>query len=401
MLNKTAKLSLVTILAIILISVLFFINTKAEHTLKIDKKYLWSNPYIISLNGIFDDANHLKTSMHRTNRIVHFSARTQNAQIQYIVLHHAAAISLEETIQWCLDANTKVSAHYVIDKDGSIHQFVDEKYKAWHAGLGSFAPYCALNPDFKLESLNNNSIGIVVVNNGYEVLTQQQIDATDKLCSHLRKKYHIKPHKVIHNLDWNNSKIDISPYWPAKEFANRSLGIYPAQNSDTKQDGNLLPEHVDEFITQATQLLAIDNNNPARLKAVFLFALRMYGYDINIDDIKALIHTNIANDNIMEIIRNYKIKFCADQILTNPDVINAWNQYGIKEEMLILDDQTKQHLLMLTNNNIAIDKTDILKILSVIEQIQNIDSQFNKQKYIEHFITQFADSYKSQANTAN
>lgn len=55
-------------------------------------------------------------------------------QITLGVIHYTGSSSMEGTLSWFKNSNSKVSAHYVIDEDGSIVQFGDREDILWHAG---------------------------------------------------------------------------------------------------------------------------------------------------------------------------------------------------------------------------------------------------------------------------
>ena len=57
------------------------------------------------------------------------------------------------------DPAAKVSAHYLIDEDGSVVQLVPEERRAWHAGVSAWQGRARLN---------DCSIGIELVNPGHE-----------------------------------------------------------------------------------------------------------------------------------------------------------------------------------------------------------------------------------------
>ena len=64
-----------------------------------------------------------------------------------------------------------VSPHYFVTKEGKILQLVDEKLKAWHAGLGNFSPNSKLlnRSNIAIENnLNSYSLGIEIENSGNE-----------------------------------------------------------------------------------------------------------------------------------------------------------------------------------------------------------------------------------------
>ncbi len=62
----------------------------------------------------------------------HHNSRN-GAQIRRIVLHYTTGRAVAGTISWFLNPVSKVSAHYVIARNGDIYQMVREADAAWHA----------------------------------------------------------------------------------------------------------------------------------------------------------------------------------------------------------------------------------------------------------------------------
>lgn len=100
----------------------------------------------------------------------------------------------------------RISPHYMIDKDGSITQYVDESNRAWHAGK-SF---------WKNETdVNSASIGIELVNNGIEPFDDHQIESLITLCKKIKRKYGIDDHDIIGHSDIApGRKSDPGPLFP-------------------------------------------------------------------------------------------------------------------------------------------------------------------------------------------
>ena len=77
--------------------------------------------------------------------------------INSIILHFTASATLVGTLKWFMDPVARVSAHYVIGRDGAVVQLVKEQDKAWHAGAA------LLEGDPRVNSM---SLGIELVNWG-------------------------------------------------------------------------------------------------------------------------------------------------------------------------------------------------------------------------------------------
>lgn len=77
-----------------------------------------------------------------------------------------------------------VSSHYLIGRDGTIYQLVDEKDIAFHAGK-SFLPDGS-------SGINTRSIGIELVTNQTDSPTPAQLSQVVALVKHLKTKYPVK-----------------------------------------------------------------------------------------------------------------------------------------------------------------------------------------------------------------
>jgi hypothetical protein len=77
-----------------------------------------------------------------------------------------------------------VSAHYLIGRDGTVYQLVEENNIAYHAGQSSV-------PDGRT-GVNNFSIGIEMVNTKEDRLTSPQYESLNSLIGLIEGKYKIK-----------------------------------------------------------------------------------------------------------------------------------------------------------------------------------------------------------------
>lgn len=146
----------------------------------------------------------------------HFNERT--CAIDMIVLHATATDTLEKTFYYLIEKEEqpRVSAHYVIDRDGTIYQLVDDSKRAWHAGIGQWGTVTA--------DLNSHSIGIefqcpAAGPQAFGEFTPAQIDAGRTLCKHLMTKYHIAPQNVVAHSDIApDRKYDPGLTFPFEQF---------------------------------------------------------------------------------------------------------------------------------------------------------------------------------------
>jgi hypothetical protein len=99
--------------------------------------------------------------------------------IKRIVLHYTTTRSDQSTISWFANPAARVSAHYLVSRDGTIYQFVSDGNKAWHAA-----------------GQNSDTIGIENSAAPGDTLTPAQEAALVKLCRFLMAEYRIPPAAV-------------------------------------------------------------------------------------------------------------------------------------------------------------------------------------------------------------
>ncbi|ETO91203.1 MAG: N-acetylmuramoyl-L-alanine amidase [Candidatus Xenolissoclinum pacificiensis L6] len=131
-----------------------------------------------------------------------FRART--SEVPFIILHHTV-IDLNQTLQAFMNPSSKVSSHYVIAKDGDIHAMVPLQKAAFHAGVSTWKKY---------KNLNNYSVGIELVNSGYEPFTDNQYISVVETINLIRKSYPIQDSCILSHSDIApDRKIDVSSYF--------------------------------------------------------------------------------------------------------------------------------------------------------------------------------------------
>ena len=79
--------------------------------------------------------------------------------ISMVVLHYTGMRSAQEALDRLTDPAAEVSAHYLIDEDGTVTRLVPEGKRAWHAGRAYWRG---------ISDVNSASIGIELVNPGHE-----------------------------------------------------------------------------------------------------------------------------------------------------------------------------------------------------------------------------------------
>lgn len=136
----------------------------------------------------------------------------------FVIIHHTAQNSCEQTLRTFTLERTKVSAHYVICKDGTVHHMLNDYFRAWHGGIAKWGN----NSD-----INSSSIGIEIDNNGFEPFEPQQINSLLNLLATLKNKYKIPAANFIGHGDIAPTrKNDPNIYFPWATLAEKGFGIW-------------------------------------------------------------------------------------------------------------------------------------------------------------------------------
>ena len=155
-----------------------------------------------------------------------FNERKIEGGPSFIIIHYTNMTSAEAAIDRLCDPAAEVSAHYLIDHDGTITQMVEEGSRAWHAGVSFWDG---------VHDLNSHSIGIELDNpghaHGYRSFPARQMTALIQLCRDIKTRHPIRPDRVLGHSDIAPSRPDkIDPGilfdWPT--LANAGIGLYPA-----------------------------------------------------------------------------------------------------------------------------------------------------------------------------
>jgi N-acetylmuramoyl-L-alanine amidase len=122
--------------------------------------------------------------------------RGGRARIDMLVLHYTGMRTAGEAIGRLCDPAARVSAHYVIEEDGTIWRLVPETRLAFHAGRSCWAGR---------SDLNHVSIGIEIANPGHDAgapaYPERQIAATIGLAHDIVERWRIAPERVLAHSD--------------------------------------------------------------------------------------------------------------------------------------------------------------------------------------------------------
>lgn len=136
----------------------------------------------------------------------------------FVIIHHTAQNSTEQTLKTFTTPRTSVSAHYVIGRDGKVYHMLNDYLRAWHAGTGKWGN----NTD-----INSSSIGIELDNNGAEPFSDLQINSLLSVLEMLKKKHGIPTANFIGHSDIAPTrKVDPNPTFPWKKMAENGFGLW-------------------------------------------------------------------------------------------------------------------------------------------------------------------------------
>lgn len=145
---------------------------------------------------------------------MHYDLRRPN----YVIIHHTAQNSVAQTVRTFQVPHSKVSAHYVIGRDGQVIQMLNDYDRAWHAGKSKWG---------SLTDINSASIGIELDNNGREIFPDAQINSLLILLDTLKNKYYIPQVNFIGHADIAPTrKDDPNITFPWKKLAEKGFGIW-------------------------------------------------------------------------------------------------------------------------------------------------------------------------------
>jgi len=177
---------------------------------KIYRKQLKSYGKLLRKYPLDDSVNNSPYWAGTTN----FDLRRPN----FVIIHHTAQNSCDQTLKTFTLERTKVSAHYVICKDGTVYHMLNDYLRAWQAGISKWG---------NTTDINSSSIGIELDNNGFEYFTEPQINSLIQLLGRLKRAYNIPAANFIGHGDIApGRKVDPNWRFPWKQLADSSFGYW-------------------------------------------------------------------------------------------------------------------------------------------------------------------------------
>lgn len=150
----------------------------------------------------------------------------EGAPVTMLVLHYTGMRSAQEAIDRLRDPQAQVSAHYVVEESGTIHQLVQEEMRAWHAGVSAWRG---------VRQVNAHSIGLEIVNPGHEfgyrAFPAVQMNAVVELCQGILVRHPgIEPRNVVGHSDVAPTrKEDPGELFDWEGMAKQGIGLWPGE----------------------------------------------------------------------------------------------------------------------------------------------------------------------------
>ncbi|MGH7088775.1 MAG: N-acetylmuramoyl-L-alanine amidase, partial [Stellaceae bacterium] len=140
-----------------------------------------------------------------------------------LILHYTGMESAAAALARLTSPEAAVSAHYLIDEDGTVLRLVAEERRAWHAGLSSWRGR---------HDVNGASIGIELVNPGHEwgyrTFPDPQIAGCEVLCRDILARHPIPARHVLGHSDVApERKQDPGELFPWARLARAGIGLWP------------------------------------------------------------------------------------------------------------------------------------------------------------------------------
>ena len=165
------------------------------------------------------------------------------------------------------DKNSKVSAHYLISREGIIYNLLCPKYKAWHAGKSKWK---------NSTNINDYSIGIELENKGhdfgYSNFSMKQYNSLRNLIFFFKKNFKIFDKNIIFHSDIApNRKCD-----PGEKFIINKIGINRFNKKKIKNKYSI------------NEMLKLYGFHKSYIRNYKTFCIKAVKRSLNYDDINSL-----------------------------------------------------------------------------------------------------------------
>ena len=82
----------------------------------------------------------------RVDKSTNFSKKSRSLRdIRFLIIHYTGMQSARVSMERLKNPKSKVSCHYLIDRNGNIYRMIDDNKIAWHAGKSQWKNIKNLN----------------------------------------------------------------------------------------------------------------------------------------------------------------------------------------------------------------------------------------------------------------
>jgi N-acetylmuramoyl-L-alanine amidase len=193
--------------------------------------------------------------------------RPGDSAVDMLVLHYTGMPSALEALDRLCSPEAKVSAHYLVEEDGTIWRLVAEERRAWHAGVACWAGQ---------RDINGASIGIELVNPGHEFgyrpFPDAQMKALETLALDILHRHPIPPRRVLGHSDVApQRKIDPGELFDWQRLAQGGIGLWPDFSAERRDAPRSIAETQERltFIGYDTPRSGVSDDKTQRVIAAF------------------------------------------------------------------------------------------------------------------------------------
>jgi N-acetylmuramoyl-L-alanine amidase len=164
--------------------------------------------------------------------------RPGSVPIDMLVMHYTGMETGAAALARLCDPESKVSAHYLIDEDGAVYCLVQERMRAWHAGVSEWRGWT---------NINDRSIGIELVNPGHEfgyrAFPEAQMAAVIDLSREIVARHGIPARNVVAHSDIAPlRKMDPGELFDWARLAEAGVGLWPKDSDICIMDPDVIAD---------------------------------------------------------------------------------------------------------------------------------------------------------------
>ncbi len=178
--------------------------------------------------------------------------RPEDVPIDMLVLHYTGMETAEAARARLCDPDAKVSAHYMIDEDGTVTRLADEAARAWHAGVSFWRGHTGIN---------GRAIGIELVNPGHEFgyrpFPEAQMAALADLARGIVRRHAIPARNVVGHSDVApRRKMDPGELFDWPRLAAAGVGLWPDESAECLMDPAVIRDMLADYGYETADLFA-------------------------------------------------------------------------------------------------------------------------------------------------